>query len=143
MKKSEYETISISKKVGCGDICCMFEEDEKTFHKLTIVLHGTRETLKCPHCDKEIEGEYKHCEDIWFVIASKIITYGLRRGIWEGTIERGLLKHLINKTFKCKRYIPNKDHICSCPDAIGEIITKYGHMRDLLKPKPAAEPAKH
>jgi hypothetical protein len=134
MSKTEYESLSINKKVGCGEVCCIFEEDEKAFHKLRIILNGAKEFVKCPHCKKEIEGEYKHCEEIWFDIAAKIITFGLRRGIWEGTIESGLIKHLINKTFKCKRYTPNRENICSCPDAIGESVSKYCLMRDLIKP---------
>jgi len=132
MKKSEYKNVSMVKKVGCGELNCIFVEDEGTFHKLSIVLDGKKDFITCPHCKKEIDGEYKACEELWFDVAAKIITYGLRRGIWEGTIERGLIKHLINKFFKCKRYIPNKEHISSCPDAIGEMVKKYALMRDLI-----------
>lgn len=134
MSKAEYKNITIMKNVGCGELSCVFEEDEGAFHRLRIVLRGEKKFIVCPDCKKEIIGEYKHCEEIWFDVASKIITFGLRRGIWEGTFEQGLLKHLLNKTFKCKRYTPNKDNICSCPDAIGESVSKYCQMRDLIKP---------
>lgn len=113
----DYKTISISKKVGCGEIYCLFLEDEGAFHKLTIRGDMARQTP---------------CMTSWFDPMGRLITFSLRRGIWEGTVEKGILKHLINENDKCSCYVPNKDHISSCADAIGKALRQYLKLKGIV-----------
>lgn len=126
-KKTVFDSVTIRKKVGCGELCCIFEHDEEAFKKFRVKLNCVNEFVVCPHCKKEIEGNLKRCEDFWFDVVAKTLTFAIRRAIWEGhtVIERGIIKHLKNETAKCRYYTPNKDHVASCVDAIGKSIEQY------------------
>ena len=115
-----YQTITIHKQVGCGSVYCMFLEDEGAFHKLTIRGDMARQTP---------------CMTSWFDPVSRLLTFALRRALWEGTAEKGILKHLINEHDKCSAYVPNEHHISSCADAIGKAVKQYLLMKGFVYDK--------
>jgi hypothetical protein len=55
----------------------------------------------------------------------------LRRSLWEGTTERGIVKQLLNQ--RCPSAIPNKEHIVSCADAIGRAVLDYVKKEEKAK----------
>jgi hypothetical protein len=57
------------------------------------------------------------------------LTFALRRSLWEGTTQRGIIKHLQHQ--RCPSAVPNKDHIVSCSDAIGRCVLEYLKRCDL------------
>ena len=92
----------------------IFLEDEGVFHKLFITGAMTRETP---------------CGTSWMDALARIITYSIRRGLWEKNIETGIIKQLLN--VRCNSTIPNKEKICSCSDAIGKGLKDYAEIRGL------------
>ena len=105
-QEMEYKSITITKKINpCGHIHAIFLEDQDCFHKMFIKGPGTK------------------CGEVWMDSLAKILTYALRRAEFEGTIEDGIIKQLLN--VRCNNVVVNKDHICSCPDAIGKAIIQY------------------
>lgn len=106
--QTEYKTITIFKKVGsCGTINLRFLEDDNAFHRVFIT--GDADKMKC--------------NPMWLEALSRMLTYALRRGIWEGTTDEGIIKQLTN--IRCNEVSANQDHICSCPDAIGKACREY------------------
>ena len=111
----KYKSITISKKVSpCGHIHCIFLEEEGVFHRLFIKGAMTRETP---------------CGEAFLDPIAKILTYAMRRGLWEKNIEKGIVKQLLN--VRCNSTIPNKEHICSCSDAIGKSVKEYIEMKGI------------
>jgi len=110
----DYNTLTFYKKVGCGSIYCIFMEDEGVFYRLVIRGDMTKETP---------------CGEVWFNSISRILTYALRRGLWEDTAEDGIVKQLCQKTDKCYGYVPNEEHILHCADAIGRCVNEYVKAR--------------
>ena len=111
----DYPTITISKPVGCGTIYCLFAEDEDTFYKLFIRGDMARE---CP------------CGEAWLNSIAKLITFALRRSIWEGSTKEGVIKQLLGQ--RCPSAIANKEHILSCPDAIARAVLEYSKSRGIV-----------
>lgn len=117
--QKDYKTVTISKKIGaCGHIYCLFMEDENAFHKLHI--KGDPGKMPCGGCFLEALG--------------RVLTYALRRGIWEGSVNKGLINQLLN--IRCNDLPVNAEHICSCPDAIGKSIKEYLKYEEPKKPLP-------
>jgi len=111
-----YKSITITKKINpCGHIHVIFTEEAGCFHKLFI------------------KGAMTDCGEVWISSLAKMITYAIRRAEFEGTIEDGIIKQLLG--VRCNNVIPNKEHICSCPDAIGKAITQYMRMKDIKELK--------
>ena len=115
----DYKTTTISKKVGCGRIFCLFLEDDGVFYKLFIKGNHAKETA---------------CGESWFCAIAKLITYSMRRSIWEGNTKEGIIKQLLGQ--RCSMAIADpKEHVVSCSDAISKCVLKYCKMRDLVKDK--------
>lgn len=109
---SEYKTITITKHLNpCGNIHIIFTEDRDCFHKLFIKGPGT------------------DCGEVWLSSLAKMITFAIRRAEFEGTIQDGIIKQLLG--IRCNNVTPNKEHICSCPDAVGKAITQYLKMKEI------------
>ncbi len=102
------------RKVGCGAIYCIFVEDEGAFYNLIIKGDNAKETP---------------CGESWLNAMGRILTYALRRSIWEGDTQRAIVKQLLNN--RCNMAAANKDHIVSCPDAIGRMVLEYLKARGL------------
>lgn len=108
MSTKEYKTITIMKKMGgCGNITLRFLEDEDAFHRVFITGSGGKML----------------CNPSWLEALSRLLTYALRRGIWEGTASDGIIKQLCN--IRCNEIGANKEHICSCMDAVGKATKEY------------------
>lgn len=107
-------SITIAQKVGsCGTIYCIFVEGgEGEFKKLFI---------------KGAMGKNTPCGESWLEPIAKILTFALRRSLFEGTVDRGIIRQL--KGVRCNNISPNKDHIISCSDAIASILVKYLLLR--------------
>jgi len=123
----EYNNITFSKKVGCGSIYCIFVEDENTFHRVFIRGDMARETP---------------CGEIWLNTVARLLTYSLRRGLWEDTVKDGIIKQLMYKSEKCQGYVPNKEKITSCADAIGRCVLEYAKSRGWIVEKKETEQTK-
>jgi len=111
----DYLSITICKVVPCGNIYCIFAEETDTFHKLTIKGDMARE---CP------------CGESWFNAIAKLITYAMRRSIWEGNTKEGIIKQLLGQ--RCPSYRVNKERILSCADAIARAVMEYSKSRGLV-----------
>lgn len=111
-----YQSITINKKVPCGNIYCIFDESENTFHRLTI---------------KGEMAKNSPCGESWLNAIAKLITFSMRRGIWEGNVKRGIIKQLLGQ--RCPSYIPNREHILSCSDAIARCVLEYSKSRDIVE----------
>lgn len=111
-------TITIRKEVPCGHLYCIFIENDDTFHRLHIKGDMARE---CP------------CGESWFNAIGKLVTYAMRRSIWEGNTEDGVIKQLLGQ--RCPSYRANKEHIQSCSDAIARCVLEYSKSRDLIDEK--------
>ena len=106
--ENTYKTITITKKVGvCGNIYCLFLENEDAFHKMQI--KGDPGKMPCGGC--------------WLDALGRILTYSLRRGIWEGTAGPGIINQLLH--IRCNSLPANEEHISSCADAIGKSVKEY------------------
>jgi len=115
----DYNSITISRQVPCGRIDCIFTEDEHVFHKLKI-----KPDL--------VLAEKCHCGESWLSSIAKIITYAMRRSIWEGNTKEGIIKQLTSQ--RCPLAIVNKEHnITSCADAIARCVLEYSKSRDLIQ----------
>jgi hypothetical protein len=60
---------------------------------------------------------------------ASILTYALRRSLWEGNTQKAIVRHLLNH--RCNMAIPNKEHITSCSHAIGVMVLEYLKARGL------------
>jgi hypothetical protein len=109
-----YESITMSRKIGCGSIFCIFNEESGEFYNLIIKGDNAREAP---------------CGESWLNAMGAILTFALRRSLWEGTAQKALIKHLMNH--RCHKIIPNEDHIVSCSDAIGKMVLEYVRSRGL------------
>lgn len=109
----EFNSITFSKKVGCGRIYVIINESEGAFDNLIIRGSNAKEAT---------------CGEVWMNAMAKILTYALRRSVWEGTTRRAIVKQLLNH--KCYG-LPNEDKTTSCPDAIGKIVLEYLKARGL------------
>jgi len=119
--EDDFETnpaITLAKKVACGHIYCIFNEKEDVFDKLLIRGDMAK---NCP------------CGESWLNSIAKLITYAMRRSIWEGNTKEGIIKQLLNQ--RCPASVPNKEHIVSCSDAIAKCVLEYSKSRDLLNEK--------
>ncbi len=110
----EFNSITISKTVGCGKIYCIFNESEDVFDNLIIKGSNAKEAL---------------CGEVWMNAMAKILTYALRRSVWEGTTKRAIVKQLLGH--RCYAS-PNKDKTTSCVDAIARCVLEYSKSRDLI-----------
>jgi thiazole synthase ThiGH ThiG subunit len=108
----DYLTYTIKKRVGCGAVYCLFMEDEGAFYKLFVKGNNAKETP---------------CGEAMLNTLAKILTFALRRGFWEGSIDRGILKQLKNE--RCNMAVPNKEGVVSCADAIGKAVSDYIQIR--------------
>ena len=109
-----FDSLTLSRKVGCGQIYCIFNEDEGAFDNLIIKGDNAKEIP---------------CGEAWMNTMAKILTYALRRSVWEGDTKRAIVKQLLNH--RCNNVFPNKEHIVSCPDAIGRMVLEYLKSRGL------------
>ena len=109
-----YDSITMYRNVGCGAIYCIFNEQEGEFYNLIIKTGNTREAP---------------CGESWFNSLAAILTYALRRSVWEGTAKQAIVRHLLNH--RCNTIIPNKEHIVSCSHAIGIMVLEYLKARGL------------
>lgn len=109
-----FEAMTMSRKVGCGNIYCIFNEDEGSFYNLIIKGDNAKEAP---------------CGEAWLNAMAAILTYALRQSLWEGTTQKALIKHLTGH--QCAMYVPNKEHIKSCTDAIGKMVLEYIKSRGL------------
>jgi hypothetical protein len=111
----DYPTITISKWIPCGNIYCLFLEEDDSFHRLTIKGDMAKECL---------------CGESWLNSIAKLLTYAMRRSIWEGNTKDGIIKQLLGQ--RCPSYVSNKEHILSCSDAIARCVLEYSKSRDLI-----------
>jgi hypothetical protein len=110
----DFEAITLSKKVGCGMIYCIFNEEEHSFYNLEIKGDMAKEAP---------------CGESWFNSVAAILTYALRRSVWEGTTKKAIIKHLVGH--QCNGFVANKEHIKSCSDAIGKMVLEYIKSRGI------------
>ena len=113
-----FDSITMHRKIGCGNIYVIFLEEEGAFQNIIIKGDNAKETP---------------CGESWFNAMGRILTYALRRSIWEGDTQRAIVKQLLNN--RCNLVIPNKDHIVSCSDAIGRMVLEYLKARGLYEEK--------
>lgn len=106
--------ITIAKPVGCGTIYCIFTERGDSFNRLFIKGDMAK---SCP------------CGESWLNSLAALLTFSLRRSIWEGTTNKAIVKHLMFQ--RCPSAVANKDHIVSCADAIGRCVLEYLKRCDL------------
>src|SRR3990167_6053920 len=104
----DYESLTIEKKIGCGNVYLIFIEDEDTFHRLFIRGDMAKE---CP------------CGESWFNAVAKLLTFALRRSFNEDNTKEAIIKQLLGH--RCSIVIPNKEHIISCSDAIAKAVLEY------------------
>lgn len=104
----DYPTLTIKKQVGCGSVYTIFLEESGAFKRIMIRGDMCKEAP---------------CGSSWFDALAAILTFSLRRALWEGTVDKGIIKHL--KNHRCNMALPNKEHISSCPDAIGKAVEQY------------------
>ena len=109
-----YEAITMSRKVSCGNIFCIFNENEGEFYNLIIKGDNTKEAP---------------CGESWLNALAALLTYALRRSMWEGNAQRAIVKHLLGH--RCQNVVANADHIVSCADAIGKMVLEYLKARNL------------
>ena len=110
----DYHTITIQKQVGCGHIYLRFlEEEEGAFHKLMISGDMAKEAP---------------CGESWLNAIASLLTFALRRSIWEGTTQRAIIRQLCGQ--RCNMAKLNQEHIVSCSDAIGKAVLEYIKSRD-------------
>lgn len=109
-----YDSITMFRKVGCGNIYCIFNEQDGEFYNLIIKGDNTREAS---------------CGESWFNALAAVLTYALRRSLYEGTAQRALVRHLLNH--RCQVVVPNSEHVVSCSDAIGKMVLEYVKARGL------------
>ena len=110
----DYDTITIQKKVGCGNLYVLFLENEGAFHRVFV---------------KGNMAKTSPCGESWLSAIARLVTYSLRRSIWEGTTKRAIIKQLMYE--RCPAAIPNKEHIVSCSDAIGRAVLQYCEMKGI------------
>lgn len=102
-------SITISRRICKGHIYCTFVEGSQgEFHRMFLKGNMARETP---------------CGESWLEPLAKILTFSIRRAVWEGTIHKGIIKHLQGQ--RCNSMPPNKDHVCSCTDAIAKCLEEY------------------
>ncbi len=111
----DYPSVTFSKVVPCGNIYLIFAEEDDTFHRLTIRGDMAK---TCP------------CGESWLNSIAKLITYSMRRSIWEGNTKEGIIKQLLGQ--RCPSYRVNKEKILSCADAIARCVLEYSKSRDLV-----------
>jgi thiazole synthase ThiGH ThiG subunit len=109
-----YDAITMQRKIGCGNIYCIFNEKEGEFYNLIIKGDNAKEAP---------------CGESWLNSMAAILTYALRRSMWEGTAQKAIVKHLLNH--RCQVVVPNSEHIVSCSDAIGRMVLEYLKARGL------------
>ncbi len=109
-----YDAITMSRKVGCGSIFVIFNEDEGEFYNLIIKGDNAKESP---------------CGESWMNAVAAILTYSLRRSMWEGNAQQAIVKHLLNH--RCQKIVPNEEHIVSCADAVGKMVLEYIKARGL------------
>lgn len=103
-----YDSLTMYRKVGCGTIYCIFSEQDGNFYNLIIKGDNAKEIV---------------CGESWMNSIASVLTYALRRSISEGNAHKGIVKHLLGH--RCNMYVPNKDKIQSCGDAIGRMCLEY------------------
>lgn len=111
-----YEAMTLSRKVGCGSIYCIFNEKEYEFHNIIIKGDMPRDTP---------------CGESWMAALASILTFALRRSIWEGTAQKALVKHLLNH--RCNNPLKDwntKEVVTSCSHAVGVMILEYLKSRN-------------
>lgn len=101
------ESITIRKRICQGHLYCIFEQEDGVFKK----LHIKGSTKATP------------CGESWIEPVSKVITFALRRALWEGTEETGIIKHLLGH--RCNECAVNGDRTTSCTDAIAKCVSEY------------------
>jgi len=109
----EFDAITITKKVGCGKIYIIINEVEGAFDNIIIKGSNAKEAT---------------CGEVWMNAMAKLLTYSLRRSVWEGTTKRAIVRQLLNH--KCYSR-PNEDKTTSCVDAIGKAVLEYLKSRGL------------
>lgn len=108
-----YKTITLCRKVGgCGTLYALFLEDDGAFYRLQLKGAMSRSTP---------------CGEAWLSPMAKILTFAMRRSIFEGSVQRGIIKQLRHE--RCNNCPPNKDHVVSCADAIGSMVEEYLRMK--------------
>lgn len=109
-----YDAMTLHRKVGCGNIYCIFSEEDGQFYNLIVKGDMAREAP---------------CGESWLNAIAAVLTYALRKSLWEGTAQKAIVKHLLNH--RCNTAVPNKEHITSCSDAIGRMVLEYIKSRGL------------
>lgn len=112
----DYESLTITKEVGCGNVYLIFTEDEHLFHKLFIRGDMAKE---CP------------CGESFLNAIAKLLTYALRRSFEEENVKEAIIKQLLGH--RCSMIIPNKEHIVSCSDAIAKAVLEYAKSRGWIE----------
>src|SRR5574343_1348066 len=115
-KMRTYDSMTMYRTVGCGNIYCIFNELEGVFYNLEIKGDHAKET---------------QCGESWFNTMASILTYALRRSVDEGNTKNAIIKHLLNH--RCSMVVPNKEHIVSCADAIGRMVSEYAKSRGIVE----------
>ena len=105
----KYDAITMFRKVGCGNVYCIFSENDGDFYNLIIKGDMAREAP---------------CGEAWFNSLAAVLTYSLRRSIAEGNAKNAIVRHLLNH--RCNMVIPTKDHSgLSCTHSIGLMVLEY------------------
>jgi len=109
-----FDSITMSKKVGCGNLYVIFVEEEGAFNRMFIKGDNAKESM---------------CGESWMNSMASILTYALRHSVWEGNTKKAVVKHLLNH--RCAMATANEEHIVSCSDAIGRCVLEYLKARNL------------
>lgn len=119
-----FEALTLSKKIGCGTLYCIFNEEEGGFYNIIIKGDNSKETP---------------CGESFMNSTSALLTYALRQSLWDGTAHEALVKHMLGH--RCNKYVPNRDHIQSCTDAIGKMVLEYLKSRGFHEEEEAKKEA--
>ena len=117
-----FDSITMSRQVGCGNVYVIFVEEDGAFNRCFIKGDNAKESP---------------CGESWMNAMASILTFSLRKSIWEGNTQKAIVKHLLNH--RCNMATPNQEHIVSCSDAIGRCVLEYLKARNLDELESAKE----
>lgn len=113
--KQVNKSITIRKRICQGHLYCIFEQGKDGEFKKLHIKGSTKATP---------------CGESWIDPMSKIITFALRRALWEGSAQQGILKHLFGH--RCNECAVNADRTTSCTDAIAKSVDEYLKNHDSI-----------
>ena len=113
----DYIATTLFRKVGCGNIYLIINEEEGEFYNLAIKGDNCKETP---------------CGESWMGAIAALLTFALRRSVVENNTLKAIIRHLLNH--RCNNPIKDwrsKEEVSSCSHAIGLMVLEYIKARGL------------